>query len=139
MNIFTYTISSLSGYGRSNDTWFTVKYFIVAIVFLFLLWVVSKLIISQNGVKMRSHNMKVIERISLSKDKSILLIELEGIHYLIGSDRNNIVLLDKRDDVKIVHPQKIDLQSGAFLEHLRRKVNKNVVDAEKSSKDMDHE
>lgn len=139
MSIFTYTISSLSGYGRSNDTWFTVKYFIVAIVFLFLLWVVSKVIISQNGVKVRSNNMKVIERISISKDKSILLIELDGIHYLIGSDRNNLSLLDKREDLKIVHPQKIELQSGAFLEHLKNKVKKNTLDAENRSKDIDHE
>ncbi len=138
MSIFTYTISSLSGYGRSNDTWFTVKYFIVAIVFLFLLWVVSKVIISQNGVKMRSNNMKVIERLSISKDKAILLVELDGIHYVIGSDRNNMVLLDKRDDLKIVHPQKIELNSGAFLEQLRKKINKNE-DAENRSKDIDHE
>lgn len=139
MNIFAYTISSLSGYGRSNDTWFTVKYFIVTIVFLFLLWVLSKVIINHNGPKVRSHNMKVIERISISRDKSIILVELDGIHYLIGSDKNNMVLLDKREDLNIEHPQKIEIHSGAFFEQLKNKIKKNEMEQENSLKDNDHE
>ena len=107
---------------------------IVATVFLFLLWGLSKYLTKRHFVGLREKNIKVIERVAISSDKFLYLVELDQIHYLIGSDKSGMTVIDKREhlNIEIIEPQ-ID----AFFEQLKTSILKR--ESKKNSKDKSDE
>ncbi|OJV64680.1 MAG: hypothetical protein BGO41_13850 [Clostridiales bacterium 38-18] len=132
MNIFTCSLTGISKYNSTSDTLFTVKYIIVATVFLLLLWALSKYLTKRQGVTIRQKNIKVIERVAISADKFLFLIELDGLYYLIGSDKNGMRLIDKREHLNLEYVKPQETQSGAFFEQLKKSIIKH-----ESAKDQD--
>lgn len=133
MGIFTYSITRLAGYDNSSDTLFTIKYIIVATVFLFLLWGLSKYLTKKHFVGVREKNIKVIERVAISSDKFLYLVELDQIHYLIGSDKSGMTVIDKREHLNIEISKQIEPQTDAFFEQLKTSILKR--ESKKNSKD----
>ncbi len=133
MRIFTYSVTRLAGYDNSSDTLFTIKYIIVATVFLFLLWGFSKYLTKRHFVGLREKNIKVIERIAISNDKFLYLVELDQIHYLIGSDKSGMTVIDKREHLNIEISKQIEPQTDAFFEQLKTSILKR--ESKKNSKD----
>ncbi|GAB6109221.1 flagellar biosynthetic protein FliO [Fusibacter bizertensis] len=120
MNIFTCSIAGLvPGYNRSTDTLFMIKYIIVATVFLFLLWGASKYLTKKQFVGIKNKNIKIIERVAITNDKFLFLVELDGVHYMISSDKNGMRLIDKREHLNIESTSSTQPQSGAFFEQLK--------------------
>lgn len=132
MNIFTCSLTGISKYNSTSDTLFTVKYIIVATVFLLLLWALSKYLTKRQGVTVRQKNIKVIERIAISADKFLFLIELDGLYYLISSDKSGMRLIDKREHLNLEVMKTSETQSGAFFEQLKKSIIK-----QESAKDQD--
>lgn len=125
MNIFTCSIAGLvPEYNRSSDTLFMIKYIIVATVFLFLLWGVSKFLTKRQFVGFRNKNIKVIERIAITNDKFLFLVELDGVHYMISSDKSGMRLIDKREHLNIESSMPVEPQTGAFFEQLKSSILK---------------
>lgn len=137
MRIFTYSITRLAGYDNSSDTLFTIKYIIVATVFLFLLWGLSKYLTKRHFVGLREKNIKVIERVAISSDKFLYLVELDQIHYLIGSDKSGMTVIDKREHLNIEISKQIEPQTDAFFEQLKTSILKR--ESKKNSKDKSDE
>lgn len=137
MGIFTYSITRLAGYDNSSDTLFTIKYIIVATVFLFLLWGLSKYLTKKHFVGVREKNIKVIERVAISSDKFLYLVELDQIHYLIGSDKSGMTVIDKREHLNIEISKQIEPQTDAFFEQLKTSILKR--ESKKNSKDKSDE
>ncbi|HSN65542.1 MAG TPA: flagellar biosynthetic protein FliO [Fusibacter sp.] len=137
MGIFTYSITRLAGYDNSSDTLFTIKYIIVATVFLFLLWGLSKYLTKRHFVGLREKNIKVIERVAISSDKFLYLVELDQIHYLIGSDKSGMTVIDKREHLNIEISKQIEPQTDAFFEQLKTSILKR--ESKKNSKDKSDE
>lgn len=134
MNILTFALSNSAGYyNNSSDTWFTIKYIVVATVFLFLLWGLSKYLTKKDFTGLAEKNIKVIERIAISNDKFLYLIELDNVHYLVGCDKNGMTVIDKREHLNIEISKKIEPQAGAFFEQLKTSILKR--ESEKHSKD----
>ncbi|GAU79862.1 hypothetical protein F3D3_4527 [Fusibacter sp. 3D3] len=70
---------------------------------------------------MKDRKVKVLERVALSNDKFLLLVELENIFYFIGIDKNGMYLMDKRDDLKVESFIKEEqILNHKFSEHLER-------------------
>ncbi|MCA0384172.1 MAG: flagellar biosynthetic protein FliO [Firmicutes bacterium] len=136
MNIFTLTI--LGVINRSTDTWFTIKYVVVATVFLLLLWGLSRYVTNRHSVIVREKNIKVIERVAISNEKSIYLFLLDGIYYLVASDKSGMTLLDKREHLNLEPSKKIEPQSGAFFEQLKSALIKNEKQKEKEIEIENH-
>ncbi len=80
-----------------------------------------------------NRNIKVIERIAISNDKFMYLIELDGVHYLIGSDKSGMTVIDKREHLNIEISKKIEPQPGAFFEQLKKSISNR--ETENRSKD----
>jgi len=137
MNIFTSYIQATAKYNSSNNTLFTIKYIVVATVFLFLLWGLSKWVTRQNVVIKKNTNIKVVERIAISNDKFIYLIELDQMFYLIGSDKSGMTVIDKREHLNIENSKVIEPHTGAFFEQLKTSILKK--ESEKNSKDKSNE
>lgn len=137
MNIFTCFIAAVTKETQISDTWFTVKYIIVATVFLFLLWGLSKYLTSKQSVKLNERNIKVVERIAISNDKFFYLIELDKVYYLVGSHKGGFTVIDKREHLNIENSKKIEAQPGAFFEQLKASILKKEI--ENNSKDTQDE
>lgn len=133
MDIFAYTIAGLTGINRTNDTMFTIKYVVVVTVFLFLLWGVSRYLTKRQHLTFKEKNIKVVERVALSSDKYLYLIELDQVYYLVSSDKSGMSLIDKREHLNIETTKRQEPQTGAFFDQLKSSILKRESD--KNSKD----
>ncbi len=117
---FTYSAILSKSY-ETNNFWFALKYFIVISILIYFLWIFSKFITKKNYISLKDRKVKVLERIALSNDKFLLLVELENIFYFIGIDKNGMYLMDKRDDLNIETFLKGEQESNnKFAEQLER-------------------
>jgi flagellar biogenesis protein FliO len=130
MYIFTYALTS---YNRSNDLWFTIRYIVVATLFICILWVFSKALTKKNSFALKDRRIKVVERTLLSNDKSLILVELENIFYVLAMDKNGIHLIDKREDLTHEQFVKEDDHGISFINQLKNSIIKR--DQDKETKD----
>ena len=127
---FTYALTS---YNRADDLWFTIRYIIVATLFICILWIFSKAITKKNYISLKDRRIKVVERTLLSNDKSLLLVELENIFYVLAMDKSGIHLIDKREDLTHEQFVKDDVKSTSFVDQLKKSIIKR--DKDKESRD----
>ena len=137
MGIFTCSILAIGSSNSSSDTLFTIRYIIVATVFLFLLWGFSKYLTKRHFIGLREKNIKVIERVALSNDKFLYLIELDHIFYLVGSDKSGMTMIDKREHLNIEISKQIEPQTDAFFEQLKSSLLKKIKKNQSEEKSDD--
>lgn len=97
MSIFTASIGPNS---QVDNMWFTIKYIVVATLFLLLLWLLSRWLIQKKG-HVQSGFVKVHQTMPFAGGKILSILEIEGVFYLIATDKNNITLIDKRENLEI--------------------------------------
>lgn len=121
IGMFTYSAIQSS----ADNFWFAAKYFVVISILIYFLWIFSKFITKKNYISLKDRRIKVLERVALSNDKFLLLVELENIFYFIGIDRNGMYVIDKREDLEIKDflPEEGKAQER-FLEILKSSMQK---------------
>ena len=129
MAIFTASIGPNS---QVDNMWFTIKYIVVATLFLLLLWLLSRWLIQKKG-HVQTGFIKVHQTTPFVGGKLLSVIEIEGVFYIVATDKNNITLIDKRDNLEIPNApslvQGIDFNDvlGQFLKkHKKNEGNKDV-------------
>ena len=99
--IFMPLILDSSNASNFSNYWFSIKYVAIVVIFMYFLWIFSKWLTNRNYISLKDRNIKILDRIALSNDKYIVLVELENIFYLLAVDKNGITVIDKRDDLSI--------------------------------------
>nr|WP_319488398.1 flagellar biosynthetic protein FliO [uncultured Caproiciproducens sp.] len=90
---------------------------LIAIVFvLYLCFVFSKLIANKVNNVSKSNNIRIVERVALTQDKGLVIIEVCGKYYLVGFANNNIEILKELDEAELNIPK--PFQKDNFLEVL---------------------
>lgn len=90
---------------------------LIAIVFvLYLCYVFSKLVANKVNNVSKSNNIRVVERVALTQDKGLVIIEVCGKYYLVGFANNNIEILKDLDEAELNIPK--PFQKDNFLDVL---------------------
>lgn len=74
-----------------------ILYTILIVVMILGLKKASIFVEKRNYNFYKDNNMKVLEKIVLSKDKEIFLVEVYGKKYFLGASNNNISVLKELD------------------------------------------
>ena len=74
-----------------------ILYTILIVVMILALKKASIYVEKRNYNFCKDKNMKVLEKIILSKDKEIFLVEVYGKKYFLGASNNNISVLKELD------------------------------------------
>lgn len=74
-----------------------ILYTILIVVMILALKKASIFVEKRNYNFYKDKNMKVLEKIVLSKDKEIFLVEVYGKKYFLGASNNNISVLKELD------------------------------------------
>jgi flagellar biogenesis protein FliO len=76
-------------------------------------------------MSLKDKRIKVVERTLLSNDKSLILVELENIFYLLAMDKTGVHLIDKRSDLDSnTFTSKPSGEKPDFMEHLKNSIIK---------------
>ncbi|MBM7560597.1 flagellar biosynthetic protein FliO [Fusibacter tunisiensis] len=122
MSLFTYALTT---YNQTDDVWFTIRYIVVATLFISVLWIFSKALTKKNQMSLKGRKIRVLERTLLSNDKSLVLVELENIFYLLAVDKTGIHVVDKRDDLDPMDFQrKSTVEELSFVKQLKESIQK---------------
>ncbi|WP_053957426.1 flagellar biosynthetic protein FliO [Inediibacterium massiliense] len=88
-------------------TFSDVKYLLsILLIFCFIIagaYYVTRLIAKNGTTFLKGRNIKIVEKISLGIDKSIYMLHVGNVYYLIAVTKQNIHVLDKinEDDISI--------------------------------------
>lgn len=97
MSIFT---ASLGLNSQTDNMWFTIKYIVVATLFLCVLWFISRWLVQQKGSIQKSF-VKKHHTTHFANGKYLSVVEVDGVYYVIATDKNNITLIDKREQLNL--------------------------------------
>lgn len=75
---------------------------IAVVVIIYLSYVVSKYLAVGTERIHAAKYMKVVDRIPVGQDRSILILEIGGKHYLIGNTPQSIEILKELEDGQLV-------------------------------------
>lgn len=90
---------------------------LIAIVFvLYLCYVFSKFMANRVNNVSKSGNIRVVERVALTQDKGLVIVEVCKKYYLVGFANNNIEILKELDQSELNIPG--PLQKDTFLDVL---------------------
>ncbi len=88
--------------------------FILFFLVLFLMYFIIRRVTSAGQKNLFSKNMRIVEKVPMGFDTSILILELQGIYYIIYTDKHGATLIDKRDDLDL-KPQETPAAFSAVL------------------------
>jgi flagellar protein FliO/FliZ len=104
----------LSGF---SDT-LTLLFSLLAVVFvLYLSYLFSKYMANKVNNVSKSSNIRVLERVALSPDKGLVIIQICEKYYLVGFASNTIEILKELDEAELNFPKSALKES--FLEALQ--------------------
>ncbi|WP_312693468.1 FliO/MopB family protein [Caproiciproducens sp.] len=90
---------------------------LIAIVFvLYLCYAFSKFMANRVNNVSKSGNIRVVERVALTQDKGLVIVEVCKKYYLVGFANNNIEILKELDQSELNIPG--PLQKDTFLDVL---------------------
>lgn len=78
--------------------------FILFFLVLFLVYFLVRRATHAGQKSLFSKHMRVVEKIPLGLDRSIMILELKDIYYVLYTDKHGATLLDKRDDLEFEIP-----------------------------------
>lgn len=81
----------------SDRNWFVLKYLLIVIAFLALLYFGSKYLVRRAGCT-STDNLKVVGVARLGADSFVYMLEACGKRYLVAQNKHAITLLDVLDD-----------------------------------------
>lgn len=81
-------------------------------------WYVKRIARGQGSLTGGNH-IKVVERLVVSKTASIIIIDVQGIQYMVGVSDQNIDIMKQLDD-PIVILQKSEMTKESFLSVLKK-------------------
>lgn len=102
----------------TNDTWFMIQYAFVILVFLLLLWFLSRFIIRMGRNKQQGKNVQVIEVVRVGQDSFVYIVRVVDKYYVISQNKHALLHLDTLDEVE-KKPAEADFSS--FLGKMREK------------------
>lgn len=100
-----------------SDT-LTLFFSLLAVVFvLYLSYLFSKYMANKVNNVSKSSNIRILERVALSQDKGLVIIQVCGKYYLVGFSNNTIEILKELDESELNLPKSALKES--FLDALQ--------------------
>ena len=76
---------------------------IVAFV-MYMSYLFTKFIGSRSSKAAKAEHIKIVDRLAVGQDRYILIVELQGMHYLVSATPQEIRILKELDDFETVIP-----------------------------------
>lgn len=83
-------------------TWDLIQAFFLFVLVLVLVWWTTRLVGYRMGAAARGRLVKVLEYVPAGRDRTVMLLEVGGRIYLVGSTGQQISLLDAIDDPETI-------------------------------------
>lgn len=88
-----------------NDVLYLIFSLLAIVLVLYLCYVFSKFISKKVNNVSNSNNIQIVERVALTQDKGLAVIEVCGKYYLLGFSNDSIEILKELDGDSLKTPQ----------------------------------
>jgi len=95
-------VETLVGAVTNESSGLAVFFYLLAFLLVLLLTYFATKLIAKNYGFSSKGNIKVIERVVLGSDRTLLLYEMDTVYYLMYIHKNGAVLIDKRSDLNLI-------------------------------------
>jgi flagellar biosynthetic protein FliO len=106
---------------------------IVVIVIFFLAWFVTRLVASKSSFAGQGKNIKILEKVAISKDSCIMLVEAFGKLLLVGTTAQGMTMLKEIDsegiDMELFH-----IKKESFADILKSTLDQTLPNGKVKSK-----
>lgn len=74
-------------------------------VILYLCYLLSRFLAKKAGSIANSANIKILERVALTQDKGLVIVEICSVYYLIAFSNNRVEILKELDPAQLHQPE----------------------------------
>ncbi|MGB3367878.1 MAG: flagellar biosynthetic protein FliO [Acidaminobacteraceae bacterium] len=102
-----------------------ILYMAFIVVFLVFVYQITNFIGKKAKFSMQGKNMKVVEKLSLSMDKSLILVTISNVYYVLYLDKQGCTMIDKLENLELeeiksnVNIQNTNMFSKLLLDKLQ--------------------
>ena len=89
---------NLNSTGSSFDL---ILYLVFVSIFLVFVYLTTNFVGKKAKASYGGKNMKVVEKLSLGIDKSLILVEMFNVYYVLYVDKQGCTTIDKLEDVEV--------------------------------------
>jgi flagellar protein FliO/FliZ len=95
---------------------------IVVIVIFFLAWFITRIVASKSSFAGQSKNIKILEKVAISRDSCIMLVEAFGKLLLVGTTTQGMTML-KEIDSEGVNMELFNIKRESFADILKSTID----------------
>jgi len=88
-------------FNSTGSSFDLILYIAFVIVFLVFVYLGTNFIGKKAKFSMQGKNMKVVEKLSLSMDKSLILVTISNVYYVLYVDKQGCTMIDKLEDIEL--------------------------------------
>ena len=78
-----------------------ILYLVFIVIFLVFVYLTTSFFGKKASFAMQGKNMKIIEKLTISMDKSLILVSISNLYYILYVDKQGCTLIDKIEDLEL--------------------------------------
>lgn len=106
-----------------TDVFYLVGIILLFIVFFYIVYLTTYFVSKLNNKMQSGKNINIIERVSITRDKFLIIVSLDKKYYFLSVTDQNIKLIDSFDDLKVIED---DVNNTSFNKILSDKIMSKI-------------
>ena len=106
-----------------TDVFYLVGIVLLFIVFFYIVYLTTYFVSKLNKKMQSGKNINIIERVSITRDKFLIIVSLDEIYYFLSVTDQNIKLIDSFDELRIIED---DVNNTSFNKILSDKIMSKI-------------
>lgn len=88
-------------FNSAGSSFDLILYMAFVVVFLVFVYLITNFIGKKAKFSMQGKNMKVVEKLTLSMDKSLILVTISNVYYVLYVDKQGCTMIDKLENIEL--------------------------------------
>lgn len=101
MKLFLFLHSGIMISNSTGSSFDLILYMVFVAVFLVFVYLTTNFIGKKAKFSMQGKNLKVVEKLTLSIDKSLILVTISNVYYILYVDKQGCTMIDKLEDIEL--------------------------------------
>jgi len=102
-----------------KDVFYLIGIVLLFIVFFYVVYLTTYFISKLNKKMQSGKNIEIIEKVSITRDKFLMIVSLDEKHYFLSVTNERVELIDSFNELKIVES---DVSNSSFNKILSDKI-----------------
>lgn len=88
-------------FNSTGSSFDLILYMVFIVIFLVFVYLATNFVGKKAKTSFEGKNMRVVEKMNLSIDKSLILVEMSSFYYVLYVDKHGCTVIDRLEDLEL--------------------------------------